>query len=134
MCFRVPKHQISNYAFVGVLEEFDFVLKASFFCCWWLWHHSDHLQALSSNFFFKPTFCKGSCIGSWWCFFQHYFKRCHIAFTTSFIHQPWFISGPSSIYRWNNTPSYLVVGDLIKRNEPKKKKPIKVDWEINQIY
>jgi hypothetical protein len=27
----MPKHQISNYAFVGVLEEFDFVLKASFF-------------------------------------------------------------------------------------------------------
>jgi hypothetical protein len=31
VCFKLPKHQISNYAFVGVLEKFDFVLKASLF-------------------------------------------------------------------------------------------------------
>jgi hypothetical protein len=30
--------------------------------------------------------------------------------------------------------STIVVGDHVKPSEPKKKKPIKVEWEINQIY
>jgi hypothetical protein len=29
MCFKLLRHQISGCAFIGVLEEFDFVLKTS---------------------------------------------------------------------------------------------------------
>jgi len=102
-------------------------------CCWWLQRHSDYLQVLNSDFFFSKQ-------PSTWVDIK-------LAVSSNIISRDIALPlpPPSStnhglfmdlhLFVGETTPqSNVVVGDFAKLSEFKKKKPIKVEWEINQIY
>jgi len=105
-CFKLLKHQILGCAFIRVMEEFDFILRASLLVVGGYGTTLTASKLYVSTFFLKPTFCRGWCTWSWQFFFWHYFWKCCTTFATYFmICQPWFVYGPSSFNRWNNIPS-----------------------------